>query len=160
MTNYVPCKQDNEKVFDFRRDQEQKFFDYQRTQRRTNPSYYDLQCQLKYDFIIFSVYLGKKKEGKQDPRQLYPLIDDLLERRTKPPDHNRNQHDYDVSTTYNFDYHNKKYELNVACASKQQFKPYLLKIHDPTEQVLRYLQQYLDQVTYYHTHSIEFTYDF
>jgi hypothetical protein len=160
MRNYVPCNQGNKGVSQLRKDQEQRFHDYQQTQRRTNPRYYDFQCHLKYDFIIFSAYLGKKKEGKQDPTQLYPLLNDLLEKRTEPPDFHRNRHDYDLSMTYNFNYLNKKYELNVACASKQQYKPYLLKIHDPTEQVLRYLQKYLDQVTYYHTHSIEFTYDF
>ncbi len=161
MTNFVPCKQNNENIDLLKRDQVRRFNHYLHRQRRTNPKYFSIRCHLKVDFIVFSIYLGKKKEGKPDEGQLQPLRKDLMSRRTKSPRYNRNDnHSYNRSITYKFQYEGKEYELNIACASRQKFKPYLVKIHDPTQEVLRYLQQYLNQVTYYHIQSVEFTYDF
>ena len=100
MRNIVPCSQNNENVDLLRRDQEQKFNDYLHRQRRINPSFFNIRCHLKIDYIIFSIYLGEKKKGKPDEKQLQPLRQDLMNRRTKSPQYSRN----DVITSYSIHY--------------------------------------------------------
>jgi hypothetical protein len=161
MKGIKPCKQDNEHIHKLRQVHERKFSEYLQQQRRKNPRYYGIKCHLKIDFIVFTVYLGEKKKGKPDERQLQPLRNDLMRRRKRSPKYTRNDaHIYNRSVTYKFQYMNQEYELNIACASRTKFRPYLIKIHDPTCEVLEYLQHYLNQITYYHIQSVEFVYDF
>lgn len=161
MRNLTPCKQDTSSIDRLRSDQLTRFSNYVEKQRRCNARYYDLLCKLKIDLITFSLYLGPKKSGIHDESQLEPLRNDLISRSTAPFRHRMNfKYKYDESDTYYFQYGTKQYELNIAKANWEKFKPYLVTVHDPTPEVLIYFEQYLSGVTDYHVKAIEFTYDF
>jgi len=145
----------------FRDDQLSRFNDYVEEQRRCNTKYYNLLCKLKIDFITFSLYLGVKKKGKQDEAQLLPLRNALTNRSMSTPRHRRNDlYSYGEWDAYRFQYGTTIYDLYIAQAKWEAYKPYLVTIHDPTPEVLIFLEQYLNSVTHYHVKNIEFTYDF
>ena len=149
-----------EKVQKLRSVQEQMFSNYLHKQRRLNPRYYDITCKLKIDFISFSVWLNKLGH-KPDETKLYPMFTDIRYNVTSAPQYNDNKkYNYDKSEIYQYKFDETEHEIVIAKCSCNYLKPYIIRLHDPTLEVLQHLQQYLNKFDRYHIKDIEFTYDF
>jgi len=141
--------------------QEQKFSEHLHKQRRTNARYYNVTCKLKVDFISFSVWLNKKTGGKPDETKLYPMFTDIRYNGTSAPQYNyERKYSYDRSTIYQYEFDGHEHEIVIAKCSYNYLKPYIIRLHDPTLEVLEHLQQYFGKFDRYHIKDIEFTYDF
>lgn len=148
-------------VSSWREDHENRFLNYIHHMRRTCPRYYNVKCQLKIDFITFSIYLKKDQNSKSDESSLMPLVNEILKMKVENPKYSFNKkYFYDRSAAYKFRYKDHIHQLIIAKSSKEPFKPYLLTIHDPTPDVLKYLENHLIQFDHYHVKDIENSFDF
>lgn len=149
------------KINIWRDDHENRFFNYIRHMRRTSPRYYDVKCKLKIDFVTFSIYLKKNMNLKSDESTLVPLIKAIRAMRIEKTRFSFNpKYSYDRSRLYKFQFNGHVHQLIIAKSSKEPFKPYLLTIHDPTPDVLQFLEKFLVQYESYHVKDIENTFDF
>lgn len=148
-------------ITSWRDDHEKRFCNYIRHMRRTSPRYYDVKCKLKIDFITFSIYLKKNEKLKSDESTLIPLVKAIQAMRVEKTRLSSNpNYSYDRSRLYKFQLNGQVHQLIIAKSSKEPFKPYLLTIHDPTPNVLKFLEKFLVQYEYYHVKDIEHTFDF
>lgn len=151
----------HEQVQELRSEQEQEFLQYLHHQRRTNSKYFDITCKMKIDFITLSVYLNEKRGAKPDETKLWPMFTDIWCNRTAAPQYNIHKGcKYDRSAVYQYKFEGMEHQVIIAKCSWNWLKPYLVTVHDPTQQVLEYLDTYLRKMDRYHVKDIEFTYDF
>ena len=140
---------------------EQEFLKDLQHNSRTNSKYYDIKCKTKIDFITFSVYLNKKRGGKPDETKLQQMFTDIwCNKSSQPRYHLHKEYTYNQSAEYRFEFEGIDHQVIIAKCSWSWLRPYLITIHDPTQQVLEYLDVYLSQLDDYHIKNVEFTYDF
>ncbi|MCK5682967.1 hypothetical protein KAJ27_02560 [bacterium] len=89
------------------------------------------------------------------------MFNDIWFNRTEEPKHHYHRgNKYNFSTDYHFEFEGTPHQLITAKCSWDNYRPILITIHDPTPEVLLYLQKFLDRMDYYHLKDVEFTYDF
>ena len=149
-----------EKVQKLRSVKEKEFLQHIHDQRRSNQRYYDIRCKLKVDFISFSVWLNEKG-SKPDETKLYPMFTDIRYNGTSAPQYNYNRkYNYSRSAIYQYLFDGTQHEIVISKCSYDYLRPYIIRLHDPTREVLEHLQQYLSKFDRYHIKDIEFSYDF
>ncbi len=128
---------------------------YVMQQRKVNPNYYDIKCQLSLDFIKFSLYTSD--------HSLKKLFTELKRRKVEFKGSGfqlEKEWNYDYSETYSFRHEGWIHNFNLIKSTSKPFLPKIITFQDPTESLLLFLEPYLLKLGGYHVKEIEFTFDF
>jgi hypothetical protein len=130
-----------------------KFYEYVQEQKKTNSAYFDTRCALSQDFIKLSIFASEMS--------LYPLMNEIKRRETSPVKSNLNvDFKYDQSRTYEFEFEGRNHTFNIIKSNSEAFLPIILTLHDPTKNLLNFIESHIKHSAWYHVKEIEFTFDF
>lgn len=123
--------------------------------RIINENINTLKLKLSIDFIRFSI-----NSRHYNNIEFFNLFNEIRARSVASSEYRfKVGIGYTETKKYIISLNNRSYEIIASRSPLESFKPVLLTIQEPDEQVLQHLKPYLNQMLY-HVNSIEFTLDF